>query len=439
MLNVTLTNDQEAANDAFMDFLVNDEQYMVIHGSAGTGKSFLIKHLINTYDSRYAAYCLLMNVPVETFSICVTATTNKAVTVLQDFLASSPRKVDVKTIYQFLGLRIVNDYATGETRLEENKKENVDPNNPITKFPITKNLNLIFIDEASFINQELFDIIKYKFEGNSSVKVIFMGDQYQLAPVGQDFSVFTEVACKKCNLDEVKRNGGNILAAGVQFKNTVRDGTFKPLVFNPVDVINVDGNTFRLLIEEAFTSPVWTPNKCKILAWTNSRVQEYNKHIRNVLNRGKDFEHGETVITNNFISDRASSISVDSQVLITKIVPNQEAEGIKGAYVTINNTHYSFLPYNFDEVKVLLRALAKKKDWRKYFNVKDNWFDLRAVYASSIHKSQGSTYETVFIDLSDIGRNWQPNDVARLMYVAITRASKKVVCYGELPAYYRGE
>ena len=84
------------------------------------------------------------------------------------------------------------------------------------------------------------------------------------------------------------------------------------------------------------------------------------------------------------------------------------------------------------------RAKADPSNWKKFFEVKETWLDLRAVYASSIHKSQGSTYDTVFLNLADIGKNWNATDVARLLYVGITRAAKQVVCYGYLPDRYCG-
>jgi ATP-dependent exoDNAse (exonuclease V) alpha subunit len=84
-------------------------------------------------------------------------------------------------------------------------------------------------------------------------------------------------------------------------------------------------------------------------------------------------------------------------------------------------------------------ARANKEDktlWPRFFEVKETWFDLRALYASTINKAQGSTYDTVFLNLNDIGENWDANAVARLMYVGITRAAKQVVCYGQLPDHY---
>ena len=104
----------------------------------------------------------------------------------------------------------------------------------------------------------------------------------------------------------------------------------------------------------------------------------------------------------------------------------------------MEGSHRAFLPKRHSDAKALLKRLAKKKEWVDFFSIKETWLDLRPSYASTVHKSQGSTYETTFIDMSDIGKCRIPSDVARMVYVAITRASQQVIIYGDLPPKYRG-
>ena len=156
------------------------------------------------------------------------------------------------------------------------------------------------------------------------------------------------------------------------------------------------------------------------------------------MQRPDMFEKGELVITNEYIKGNSNfTRSVDSEVLITMIDPNPtEMYEIAGHMVELDDSYVGFMPLDFWEVKQLLKRLAKKKEWPKYWEIKETWLDLRAAYAISVHKAQGSTYDKVFIDLTDIGKNWNAIDVARLMYVSITRAAKQVICYGELPEKY---
>lgn len=431
--NVILTQDQQKANHAFLDFLVSDENFFVIQGGAGTGKSFLIRHLLETFYSRYKAYCLLLQKEVKTFDIKVTATTNKAVNVVSDFLqgiTSHHSDIEVTTIYSMLGLKVTNDVKTGKTSLTFTNKQ------PVYFSPDV--ITLVFIDEASFISEELHEIICTILKDQANAKIVYIGDKYQLAPVGQAFSAMDNINCTKATLDEVMRNSGHILATGTQFRKTVETGKFQPIHYNGVDLIHVNGPTFQQMVESSFADPDWTPATSKILAWTNERVQDYNQHIRTAMKRPALFEVGEIVVTNEFIKGNSSfSRSVDSEVKITRVNPVPEIiYGVKGYMIEIDDYYVSFMPENFKDAKALLKELAAKKEWPKFFEVKENWFDLRAVYSSSVHKSQGSTYDTVFIDLSDIGKNWNATDVARLLYVSITRASKQVVCYDYLPDRY---
>jgi len=76
----------------------------------------------------------------------------------------------------------------------------------------------------------------------------------------------------------------------------------------------------------------------------------------------------------------------------------------------------------------------RRAAWVTFFEFKDESFsDLRPVHASTVHRSQGSTYEKVFVDLTDIGRSTRRDVLLRLLYVALTRSRGDVYVTGELP------
>ena len=58
--------------------------------------------------------------------------------------------------------------------------------------------------------------------------------------------------------------------------------------------------------------------------------------------------------------------------------------------------------------------------------------DLRYTYASTINKAQGSTYDTVYIDLNDLAKCNDRDLQLRLLYVAVSRARHKVVFTGDI-------
>ena len=64
--------------------------------------------------------------------------------------------------------------------------------------------------------------------------------------------------------------------------------------------------------------------------------------------------------------------------------------------------------------------------WDKYFKLRDSFSDVQYTFASTIHKLQGTTYETVYIDLASLLNNRQISRdfLYRLVYVAITRCKE---------------
>jgi energy-coupling factor transporter ATP-binding protein EcfA2 len=445
MSNVAIfTKDQEAAITAFMDFMFDSkEKFFVIQGAAGTGKSFLLKHLADSYEAKTKVYQMMSNKKgARISSIQFAASTNKAVAVLDNFLNGeneeeerkdkrkylfgrhcNSRQQRISTIHKLLGLKLVNNMRTGVTELV--------PTNNQPYYDHT----LLFIDEASFIDQELFDYIN---EGTaSSCKVVLVGDYYQLAPVGDDKTIMESLDCKKVVMNEVVRNSGEILKTSHNFRETVTTGIFQNIPFNNDSIIYADGDVFKQLVDDNFKVPGWHPDKAKILAWTNARVQEYNTYVRMLNGLPELISVGETVMTNSVITAKDHMYQIDSNVTVTEIADKPAYEyDVEGRHLKINDSHWGFMPNKFSEQKRLLSRFAKEKAWGEYFAVKNGWLDLRSAYASSVHKAQGSTYEKVFVDLGDIGRNWEAEAVARLLYVAISRGAKQVICNGKLPPRY---
>jgi len=124
-------------------------------------------------------------------------------------------------------------------------------------------------------------------------------------------------------------------------------------------------------------------------------------------------------------------------------------EYINGYQLTLGNNGdfiSVFQPNDWSEADRKITALAtaakaatgddRSDYWTRFWAIKNEWGDFRPLHAQTVHKSQGSTYREVFIDLSDIARNTKWYEVARLMYVAVTRASHKVHLYGSITDRY---
>jgi hypothetical protein len=82
---------------------------------------------------------------------------------------------------------------------------------------------------------------------------------------------------------------------------------------------------------------------------------------------------------------------------------------------------------HFNMIKLeYLNIIEKKinriwKDWQE--NVIDRFAQLNYGYAITVHKSQGSTFKNVFIDIMDIFENFNKKERLKCIYTAITRSS----------------
>ena len=415
---ITLTDDQQNALKVFSKFMVTDnEKYMIIDGAAGCGKSTLIRHLFLSLEQKRKMLKTLFRSDEhdDKFIAIPTATTNKAVAVLAELSGMA-----TQTIHSFLNLKVTKQFNTGREVLTRGRGYG----------PICN--KLIIVDEASMMSDELF---AYLHETCENCKIVLIGDQFQLAPVKQKESIITKLACPKATLHKVVRHTGDILKTSTQFREAVISGVFPTIQPSP-EILHVDGTEFQKLIDQAYTDPDYTPNSVKILAWTNKQIIKYNTYIRALNNLPAQFQVGEKVITTKPIMSSSYCRRTDEIVTITNIFEERQdpVTEVMGRYFELEGSYVAFLPTNPLHEKQVLNYLAKNKDWTQYWNIKEHWLDLRPIFASTVHKAQGSTYDQVFIDLSDIGKCTINSDIARLLYVATSRARKRVIYRGNLPA-----
>src|SRR5690606_19963698 len=73
------------------------------------------------------------------------------------------------------------------------------------------------------------------------------------------------------------------------------------------------------------------------------------------------------------------------------------------------------LPVDRDHFLAMLRYFKNQKNWPAFFDLKNYYPDLRPQDASTVYKAQGSTYDTVFIDLTNISTCHNPSQAARML------------------------
>ena len=71
-------------------------------------------------------------------------------------------------------------------------------------------------------------------------------------------------------------------------------------------------------------------------------------------------------------------------------------------------------------------AKNRAKAWRDYLSFNECVICLDFAHATTIHKSQGSTYQYVYLDMKDLSRVRDMKLYLRLLYVALSRASDTV-------------
>lgn len=462
------TNDQRKAYDNLIEFINNpydpNDYKRALVGPAGTGKTYLVKALIKNCGLSYS-------------TIGLAAPTHKACRVLGESV--NIPNIKVNTLQSDLGLRLNFDV----------EKFDIDnpPFDPKGKIKIGS-YQLYIVDEASMINRGLFMFLEKTCKSNKC-KIIYIGDSSQLAPVGEKYSsAFKGIKISK--LTQIVRQGEdnpishllNLLRYDVEHKTF----TFLEYIsthrqeFNESNtkgycVCNPD--TFDRLVGINFNDEELTRNidYTKVIAYTNNCVSAWNKFIRNSIIADAD----KSVITKNdliisyvtIVNQFNDCIIKNSEEYILKDVvnythPKYALKGFMVRFTAIHggsNTSPLFVIDHKDNFTIQMyvklsreliqaaknaNARTRAQRWRDYYAFKESCLlltniinstgkiefsrDLDYGFSLTSHKSQGSTFDTTFVDVNDIvyDKYGQPypdaEEINRRLYVACSRAKNKL-------------
>lgn len=414
MSQITLTSQQQSALDAFFSFLADpDEPVFVLRGYSGTGKSTLVKTMLDQMSDRVKAIQLLMPKFREK-DVVLTATTNKAAENLS-FLSGQ----GVSTIHSHLGLRVETDYRSGKTTMVPTRRKTMPEN------------QIIFVDEASYVDSQLLGFV---FELTKDCKIVFIGDPAQLTPVKSTTAPVFAANFPGAELTQVVRQaeGNPIIDLATKFRHTVNTGEFFSFKPDGAVVSHVSREDFDAAILAEFNKPSWTFRESKVLGWTNACVIGYNKGINNVVKGNPHLDVGDYAVCNSFLSVGTKSIKTDQTVFITKMGPEWDNCGVAGFDVELDHSVRVFLPKDRAQKQARMKQAKAEGNFNLVRIIDSEWADLRSAYASTINKAQGSTYDRVFIDLDDIGKCNSGDQIARMMYVGVSRARHQVILTGDL-------
>ena len=471
--NYSFTDDQQVAIGNIIDFIAapfNPTKYIVgLTGSGGTGKTFITKYIIN--HCKYSGSVIQCASP-----------THKACRVFSQAIGGKT----VNTIQSVFGLRL-------DLRLED-----FDPNNPqfnpMAK-PKLQNIKLLIIDEASMLPAKLVTFICNTCK-KLQIKVLFIGDSFQLAPVNETKSIAFDRCYEVYELTQIVRQGQAnpiiILLNMLRYDIKNHTYTFLKYLSRNICVNNYNDNnegfsicdkqSFKNVIDKSFTDEAYTKNidMYRIIAYTNNCVSGWNNYIRNTIIRDSDkniITKNDLIMSYETIVNEFMEIVINNseEYIINDIVDFvDDRYGFKGFLVKFQLIHGgaitrplfiidhrdNFTIQKYHKTITELISAAKRatggtrvSKWKAYYEFKKKYLiaaniidkygkilydrDIDYGFAITSHKSQGSTYETVFVDINNmvydkLGHPYtNQDDVLRRLYVACSRASKELIlCYG---------
>lgn len=406
---------------------------MYITGMAGTGKTTSLAEQIS--------YCQTNEV-----SFIVLAFTHKACSVLASKL---PEGSPIVTLHSFLKKRPgVNVHATKRQHVQTSTKMGALEEAP----------SILFIDEFSMIGEkDYLDLVEL--QDSFNCKIVYIGDPYQLPPV-QDSPAIVPSGKYVQRLVDIKRTD-----------NPAIQSTLVNLVAyikgEPPQPIASSDNLLRAV--DIVSHYIANPDEDKVmLAYTNQRVQELNAKIAGrlspVLNdtlyspttretfileanalpknvfqietvngplelgsKYKTLEHLIRMKKCSFLQDRNTGLTyayIFGHANYNNMLASLQ-ETAANSNLVIEKTHASKAADWARDNDCTALAAQRAKAWRDYLTFKDCVICLDFPYAMTVHKSQGSTYAHVYIDMEDISKSRAPMYFT-LTYVAISRASKFV-------------
>lgn len=432
--------------NTFKQFIEDPKAFdMFVTGQAGTGKTTGLAELVE--------YC-----KANEISIKVCAYTHKACEVLRQYL---PEGTDICTLHSFLKKRPgVNDQATMREHISISSKRGKPEDVPM----------VLAIDEYSTIGEKDFMDIGLvqdpNYEGLPVMKVLYIGDPNQLPPVG-DTSAIIPNGKYQVVLKEIHRqkDGNGLLEPLCQLVDFMNGAKPKPLKENKNFIRGID------IVAEYKNCK--TDDKV-ILAYTNEVVESLNADIKGKTTpmngdgifspSMKEFYTFDTFLPLKDISYISLPFGEDLYLkskyktlehLLTMhdqfaLIINEEGEYITHA-IEFGHYQYKLKMEEYGEAAVKTNKIiedkhgmggktyakiyphdplsrARAKAWRNYLTYRDCVICIDFPFAMTVHKSQGSTFDTVFVDTENLGicANKDYQTYLKLMYVAISRASNKV-------------
>lgn len=383
-----LTSHQQEAFDRIVQLIKEGEKRILLLGSAGTGKTFLISQLVKFLNRDRT-----INPNYNNGKVYVMAPTNKALSILQSKIDIN---VEFKTVHSALKMRMFTNPRSGQTTFIPSKGGK-------NEFNYAK---IAFLDECSMLNSDFIggnEKTEKPYLENYSFPIIFIGDDKQLNPVNEEFSPVFHQGFPEVRLTEI-----------------IRQGAGNPIIDLSRDIDLIYFKKPKLVLGKGF---IYSDNKSNIiddlaevngtdelkyLAYTNNVVDEVNQAVR-IKRYGtpNKIEKLETIVFNSPYGNNFTNkeIKVESlEIIIDDIqIPKESTrfdnEGPIGAmdkvkmkYYKINdsiNIVHEQSEYVYKTILSCIKENCSRYGWdyrgRDFFI--NQFADIKYNHAITIHKS----------------------------------------------------
>ena len=363
------------------------KNFLVITGGPGTGKTTIMKGIIELYkDVHKLSYEKLAD------QVALLAPTGRAAKRMSDATL-----MPASTIHSFL-----------KWQKDSNKFQ-------VNEYHKSK-VNLVIIDEASMIDTLLMASLLRGISANC--KIIMVGDSYQLPSVGPGQLLHDVIASGKLpviELTELYRQGkdSNILTLAYD----IRNGCVEDDVFNQDEDLTFiecqDDQVVSNLMDVSSTFKDLSYKKFQILApMYKGRygIDIINNQLQTIFNP-KDASKKEVVVGDVIFREG------DKVIELTNMPEENIFNGDIGIISQIITSPAKKIIVDFDGNEVTFTAA--------------NFNKFRLAYAISIHKSQGSEFDVVVMPLV---QGYRKMLYRKLVYTGITRSKKMLYLIGDKKA-----
>ena len=364
---------------------VSEGDNILLTGSAGTGKSYTIKYIIEYLNNANKKYA-------------ITASTGTAAVIIGG-----------QTLHSFLGLGL----GTGTVKeilnnILKNKK----------KHESILNLEVLIIDEISMIDKDLFEkislilsIIKSNDVYFGNIQIILVGDFCQLAPVKGKYcflaDIWNKMNIKIVLLEKLIRHDEDLLFQ--QILKIVRKGRCTD---NIIKVLNKLKDTE---FENGIIPTKLYPINVNVDKINNIEIEKLkacgniSKTYTAISSSDKEKEVGKFTI----------ELTLNAQIIIIRNI-NVEESLVNGTRGIVKHLGNDFVVIN--DINGNIHTIKYFTDtFNNSISSKSSYIihmPIRICYALSIHKSQGMTIDALELDLG-------PNIfTCGQSYTALSRARK---------------